>query len=1066
MQYYEYRLIENDFIDKSSKEIYLELSKYIQVCSVSQKSNDIKKDAEFQQRWTKFLYNNSYWWEEQLKEALINNNSYFSQIYPILYNDQHCFLAKYLDYIIMNENIFRQTQERLYDIPTEAVKNKKLKYEIFPQFSEAGQFLVQLCGQKMELSNFFKVVEDKKIRIFEQPLNLKFPLQRQSEQREKENIYEINFSELSFGLFISKMFYQYFNINNITQSYGQILEFSQLTLQFDQNTVNIYICVNIEKVREIFYKISFKVQPGSQNEKYVEGNKVYDNAPITVIKDSDKIYFLIRFQGHPKCFMSERIEKNDYSNFQYRDWWRVNNFVTNRILKQFHLGLIGQSQVAKITVNYEQTLSQEFLKFCKMIEEQKLLHSYHPMLKVKLKSLSGIPQQEFNLSYINNWILLSAYFAKDNLVLPSFSLTKFYEFLKEKNQFHIFNAILQLAEKKKRNNNRETFSQQDFQDRLIAVNNPKRLINPIMVGTLTPSTLLPNYCEDDNTIFTQLQMRKKSKNIEPMNLKEHIIKIKIRDEDESILQFDIIQVPQKFQNKLLVSGYFRDLLKKGIQILDQDYQIIGFNSKKLRKGECYLIHSKFAVQLRIHMFQHLAKSYLNRDSPPVAAFQFQGIMDYYFQKYRLFIQIDPFAVNHKEKHKNGARIFNQKYFYKIFYPIAKIGYKKWISLIKDHNDAKNYTNFIIRFENKFGLVKLSLNKPEKFVLYDDMKLAYLDLKQKVDQQDFNIQLPNQLQVIKCLGFKEATLNIAHYLNLQNFMYNFKQGSIPDQLYKYLKGYVKIQQDKQQGFQVSNNLADFKLPIQKGAKLYATYDYSLEPDQVFIYIRNQQENYIVEQPEVLIFRENYILDDGYQKFRTCDDYVIKQKLKDKYQNIIVFSAYVDPSVFIYDQYSQRFTAIWDEDIIPIDLGQNVANRDEDMKKLSFSNRGENDINFSKLSQEASSIFPNTIENYKFKGWVSTLYNQITDYFVLFHTQNMSQILMLYAKFIYMKIKQDQELIKNTSRFQQIYDALKLANYNYLWYAETQAQQTMFPKEIRDLMHYLNKSELNLQMLIQL
>ena len=30
-------------------------------------------------------------------------------------------------------------------------------------------------------------------------------------------------------------------------------------------------------------------------------------------------------------------------------------------------------------------------------------------------------------------------------------------------------------------------------------------------------------------------MRKKGKNIEPMNLKEHIIKIKIRDEDESIL---------------------------------------------------------------------------------------------------------------------------------------------------------------------------------------------------------------------------------------------------------------------------------------------------------------------------------------------------------------------------------------------------------------------------------------------------------------------------------------------------------------------------------------------------
>lgn len=56
-----------------------------------------------------------------------------------------------------------------------------------------------------------------------------------------------------------------------------------------------------------------------------------------------------------------------------------------------------------------------------------------------------------------------------------------------------------------------------------------------MVGTLTPSTLLPNYCEDDNTIFTQLQMRKKGKNIEPMNLKEHMIKIKIRDDDESIL---------------------------------------------------------------------------------------------------------------------------------------------------------------------------------------------------------------------------------------------------------------------------------------------------------------------------------------------------------------------------------------------------------------------------------------------------------------------------------------------------------------------------------------------------
>lgn len=50
---------------------------------------------------------------------------------------------------------------------------------------------------------------------------------------------------------------------------------------------------------------------------------------------------------------------------------------------------------------------------------------------------------------------------------------------------------------------------------------------------------------------------------------DEIIKLRVRDDNGNYIQNNVLYVHSKLQNKILISSYFRNLLKKDIRIGDK-----------------------------------------------------------------------------------------------------------------------------------------------------------------------------------------------------------------------------------------------------------------------------------------------------------------------------------------------------------------------------------------------------------------------------------------------------------------------------------------------------------------
>ncbi|CAK65902.1 unnamed protein product (macronuclear) [Paramecium tetraurelia] len=1064
---------------RSASDIYQELKNWLKKNEINLNIHCIKLKPEPVEELQNQIKKSQFWNSKILKS--ISEDSivqFISKIEPKLYNDSKFVLGKQLDYCEMIEDLLVKPQEDLFGVPN---WHPTIRPQNLQQVSQGNtQCYIYFYGQDIQKLRLYEDEKNQKqISLFGKQYLLKGQAQRRELKIIKDNFKSIPGIEFQFGI-LSKVFYQYWSTAQIQKYYNEdTFQVQDINLELQNTQVRVYFSLILDRTRKINCLIQFQTKKDG-NVKEVEYNKTYSNGGIIVdkSKDENQINFYIKVLDTPKCYIQEDYDYDKYKNQKDIKFWRSQNFVQNDIRNIIQAGIIRQSSSLKFTVHHSQTQNENFYNFCQEIENQGYLEKFMGDQHIQMKRISELSKTEdkFNVRIGLNWMLLSAAFGRCKMIQPNIKFQDFIEQVKELPPLAIAYQIKNLKQKKQEKKDKEIFQFDKFLD-IVKKNgqkHPEDILEETLLADLTPTGILPNYSIQECIPFYDLerfwrQQIKGKLQTKSKGLMEEIVKIRIRDDNFEILrqkQFDKHQ-----QKHFLFSGYFRELLKGKLNIVERNYKFLGYDCRGLRKGEFYAINSEYFENTYQYMFQQLMKSYENNQRI-VKCSQIQKIFNEHLnhintslslneienklldKKFELDIQQDQLQKGPLIQTKVDTKQINRKktqennYNYKILMPQGKASNDviKLMNEIAFEGQNTDYCCFIIRYQNYKGMLTKMANPNKEGVirLYDNMidknspTNQYMEgLNQKCWVEKKKL---DEIQILGVPEFKPCVLRLFQILNIISLEVETNEKKVFKAFRKYfhmLKQTVSKQNDPNQDPFYMRTLKQYErkqeylLPVKKGAYLMGVYDPLLQPDEVFINVQYEEENqsFVVQDQKIIIFKKNYLMKDAISLFQNTSK-ANQELLAQRYKNVIVFSVHMLGDKFPQDEFDdkQKFVAIWDQKLIP-DIAITLFDGKNYCKSFKNKIQGQNSQNQASIDQH----FDKT-------EWLSGLQTQAIDFFCVFQQScNFNEL-----KTIYTKIMLQNLLYQRDASFQKIFEKitiqLKIINIIGMKYASTQAQKT--------------------------
>ncbi|CAD8067721.1 unnamed protein product [Paramecium sonneborni] len=1089
---------------KSAKEIYLEFKKWLQKNDINLNIYCIKFKPDIKDDNVENQIKRSQFWNSKIQSSISENSLFqlIQKIEPKLLNESKFILGKQLDYCEMIDDILIKTQEELFGVPK---WHPTIRTQSNQQMSQAStQCYVYFYGQDIQKLKYYEDEKNQKqITLFGKQCTFKGSSWKKDIQISKENYVSIPGTECSFGILNNKKFYQYWSTLQVVKYYQEnSILLQDINLELQNTQVSVYFSLQIDTSRRINCLIQFQTRKDG-NVKEIEYNKTYSNGGIIVdiSKDGTQIHFYVKIVETPRCYIQENYDFDKYQNQRDIKYWRCQNFLQNDIFNIVQQGIIRQQSYLKFTVNHNQTTNENFYNFCQEIENQGYLEKFVADQHIQQKRISEFQQIEyiFQVKLCLNWMLLSAAYGRFKIIQPNQNFQNFIDQVKEFSPLTIAYQIKLLKQRKQEKKDKDTFQIDKFLD--IVKTNAQRhnddKLDEILLADFTPSGILPNYSLyeilplQDLEICSKKQVKGKAQ-YKQNSLQEEIIKIRVRDENFEILrqkQFD-----KQKQKQILFSGYFRELFKENIKILDRNYTFFAYDSRALRKGEFYAINQIYFQTTYQYMFQQLMKSYknnqrivkcsqiqkifnehLNSIYSSVSLSQIQDKLleirfeqdfqkNYLPQGQLLYIKADTKQMNRKRNSQNN---FN----YKILMPQGKASSDviKLINEIAFEGQNTDFCCFIIRYQNFKGIITnmANQNKHGLIRLYENMIQKHSPANEQLELLNKKIWVEkkklDEIQILGIPDFKPCVLRLFQILNIINL--DNPGGQIFE---KFQKQYQKLKQQKfinqndpnydpfyQKVLKKYERKQEFLLPVKKGAYLMGVYDKLLNPDEVFINVQGENEKncQVVKDNHIMIFKKNYLIEDGICVFQNTSQ-ENQEKLKKLYKNVIVFSVHMLGEKFPQDEFDdkQKFVAIWDQSLIP-NVG--ITQFDGRNHCRSFKNNNK---------EQDSNIQSSINQSFDEKDWISGLQEQAIDFFCIFQQScNFNEL-----KNIYTKVLLKYKLYQGDKNFSQIFDKIKnqikIINLIGMKFPSTQAQKTNYC-EILGCLKSVHKDIINADLAIE-
>ncbi|CAD8050679.1 unnamed protein product [Paramecium primaurelia] len=1087
---------------KSASDIYQELKNWLKKNEINLNIHCIKLKPDPMDMDLENLIKKSQFWSSDIQSSISENSivQFIQKIEPKLHNESKFILGKQLDYCEMIQDVLIKPQQVLFGVPNwhPTIRTQKLQ----KVSQTAAQCYIYFHGQDIQkLRHYEDDKNQKQITLFGKEYLLKGSQWTRNLQVTKDNFISIPGIEFSFGI-LNKVFFQYWSTFQVLKYYQEhSFSMEDINLELQNTQVRVYFSLIFDRTRRINCLIQFQTKKDG-NVKEVEYNTTYSNGGVIVdkSKDQNQIHFYVKVIETPKCYIQEDYDFEKYKNQRDIKYWRCQNFLQNEIDNIILAGIIRHQSYLKFTVNYNQTQNENFFNFCQDIEKQGYLEKFMGDQHISQKTISEDTKIDyiFQVKLCLNWMLLSAAFGRQKIILSSFNFQNFIEKVKEIHPLNIAYQIKFLKQRKQEKKDKETIQNEKFLD-IIKKNAEKHTddkLDEILLADLTPSGILPNYSIFEYLPLYDLEICSKKlikgkAQFKQNGLQEEIIKIRIRDENFEMLRQN--QFDRHHQKHFLFSGYFRELLKEKIQILDRKYNFFGYDCRSLRKAEFYAINSIYFQTTYQYMFQQLIKSYKNNQRI-VKCSQIQKIFNEHLNQMNSSITLSQIEdklldirfeseiqkdskfqfrlINMKPdtKQKNRQNKSENHYNYKILMPQGKASndVMKMINEIAFEGQNKDYCCFIIRYQNykgiltnmvnqnKQGLIRLYENMIEKYSPTNE-QLGGIAQKTRVDKKQ-----ADQIQILGVPDFKPCVLRLFQILNIISLENNQRKVFKTFQKYYHMLIKSKSQQNDptQDPFYLRTlkqyeRKQEFLLPIKKGAYLMGVYDPLLNPDEVFINVQgeNEKQSFIVQDQQIIIFKKNYLIKDGINLFQNTSK-ENQEQLAKRYKNVIVFSSHMLGEKFPQDEFDdkQKFVAIWDQNLIP-DIKITLF----DGKKLcqSFKNKQKDQD----LNNE------NSLEqNFDETEWISGLQEQAIDFFCVFQQScNFNEL-----KNIYTKVLLQNSLYQGDEQFNKIYEKIinqiKIINLIGMKYASTQAQKTNY-SEILKYLKNIEKEILNIDRAVE-